>query len=115
MKTQTLLDKFEAVSTTIHVTEKENGDYFTFNEFGVVPVKCDIEYYWEPGRAVRDIFYVDTVTLDTSNDCIAFELDDSTKEMLNPDEIISLDVSKISQHEYFKAKKDDKEGLDFLD
>ena len=31
MKTQTILDKFEAVSTTIDVIEKENGDYFTFN------------------------------------------------------------------------------------
>ena len=115
MKTQTLLDKFEAVSTTIHVIERENGDYFTFNEFGVVPVKCDIEYYWQPGRAVRDTFYVDTVTLDTSDDCITFELDDSTKEMLNPDDIIDLNVSKITQHEYFKAKKEDKEWKDFPD
>ena len=39
MKTQTILDKFEAVSTTIDVISKENGDYFTFNEFGVVPVR----------------------------------------------------------------------------
>lgn len=43
MKTQSILDKFEAVSTTIHVFEKEGGDYFTFNEFGVVPVKCNIK------------------------------------------------------------------------
>ena len=115
MKTQTILDKFEAVSTTIHVIEKENGSYFTFNEFGVVPVKCDIEYYWEPGRVVDDRFYVDSVTLDTTEDCITFELADSTKEMLNPDDIIKLDVTKISQHEYFKAVRDDKEGLNFPD
>ena len=115
MKTQTILDKFEAVSTTIHVIEKENGSYFTFNEFGVVPVKCDIEYYWEPDRVVDDRFYVDSVTLDTTDDCITFELADSTKEMLNPDDIIKLDVTKISQHEYFKAVRDDKEGLNFPD
>ena len=116
MKTQTILDKFEAVSTTIHVIGKENNDgCFTFNEFGVVPVKCDIEYYFEPGRAVDDIFYVDSVTLDNTDDCITFELADSTKEMLFPDDIISLKVTKISQHEYFKAIRDDKEGLNFLD
>ncbi len=115
MKTPTILDKFEAVSTTIHVLEKEDGDYFTFNEFGVVPVKCNIEYYWEPGNAVVDVFYVDTVTLDTSDDCITFDLADSTKEMLNPDDIISLKVTKISQHQYFKAIRNDKRDLDFFD
>ena len=115
MKTQTILDKFEAVSTTIHVLEKDDGDYITFNEFGVVPVKCDIEYYWEPGRAVDDKFYVDSVTLDTCDDCITFELADSTKQMLNPDDIISLNVTKISEHEYFKAIKQDKKDLDFFD
>ncbi|WP_296885705.1 hypothetical protein [uncultured Methanobrevibacter sp.] len=115
MKTQTILDKFEAVSTTIHVLEKDDGDYFTFNEFGVVPVKCNIEYYWEPDNAVNDVFYVDTVTLDTSDDCITFDLADSTKEMLNPDDIISLEVTKISQHQYFKAIKQDKNDLDFFD
>ena len=115
MKTQTILDKFEAISTTIHVIEKEDGSYFTFNEFGVVPVRCDIEFYLEPGRAVDDIFYVDTVTLDTSDDCITFDLADSTKEMLNPDDIISLNITKISEHEYFKAVRDDKKGFDFPD
>lgn len=115
MKTQTILDKFEAVSTTIHVLEKDDGDYFTFNEFGVVPVRCDIEYYWEHGNAVNDVFYVDTVTLDTSDDCITFDLADSTKEMLNPDDIISLEVTKISQHQYFKAIKQDKQDSDFFD
>lgn len=115
MKTQTILDKFEAVSTTIHVIGRENGDYFTFNEFGVVPVKCSIEYYFQPDHLVFDVFYVDSVTLDTSDDCITFDLADSTKEMLNPDDIIKLEVTKISQHEYFKAVRDDKEGLNFPD
>ena len=45
MKTQTILDKFEAVSTTIDVISKENGDYITFNVFGVVPVRCDIRFF----------------------------------------------------------------------
>ena len=103
MKTQTILDKFEAVSTTIHVLEKDDGDYFTFNEFGVVPVKCNIEYYWEPGNAVNDVFYVDTVTLDTSDDCITFDLADSTKEMLNPEiyngaMLIGLNGISIKSH-----------------
>ena len=98
MKTQSILDKFEAVSTTVHVVEKENGDYFTFNEFGVVPVRCDIEYYFQPGMDVKDSFYVDTVTLDTSDDCITFELKDTIKEMLNPDDIINLDIVKITQN-----------------
>ena len=36
-------------------------------------------------------------------------------EMLNPDDIISLEVTKISQHQYFKAIKQDKQDLDFFD
>ena len=115
MKTQSILDKFEAVSTTVHVVEKENGDYFTFNEFGVVPVRCDIEYYFQPGMDVKDSFYVDTVTLDTSDDCITFELKDTIKEMLNPDDIINLDIVKITQNQYLKAIKEDEKFLDFFD
>ena len=105
MKTQSILDKFEAVSTTVHVVGKENGEYFTFNEFGVVPVRCDIEYYFQPGMDVKDSFYVDTVTLDTSDDCITFELKDTIKEMLNPDDIINLDIVKITQNQYVKGIK----------
>ena len=115
MKTQSILDKFEAVSTTVHVVEKENGDYFTFNEFGVVPVRCDIEYYFQPGMDVKDSFYVDTVTLDTSDDCITFELKDTIKEMINPDDIINLDIVKITQNQYLKAIKEDEKFLDFFD
>ena len=115
MKTQTILDKFEAVSTTVHVIENEDGNYFTFNEFGVVPVKCDIKYYWEPGKEVQDTFYVDTVTLDTTDDCITFDLKDKTKEMLNPDDIVSLKVTKISQNQYFRAVRDDEKFDDFFD
>ena len=115
MKTQTILDKFEAVSTTVHVMEKENGGYFTFNEFGVVPVRCDIEYYFEPGMDVKDSFYVDTVTLDTTDDCITFELKDNVKEMLNPDDIINLNIVKITQKQYLKAIRDDEKFLDFFD
>ena len=115
MKTQSILDKFEAVSTTVHVVGKENGDYFTFNEFGVVPVRCDIEYYFRPGMDVKDSFYVDTVTLDTSDDCITFELKDTIKEMLNPDDIINLDIVKITQNQYLKAIKEDEKFLDFFD
>ena len=115
MKTQSILDKFEAVSTTVHVVEKENGDYFTFNEFGVVPVRCDIEYYFQPGMDVKDSFYVDTVTLDTSDDCITFELKDTIKEMLNPEDIINLDIVKITQNQYLKAIKEDEKFLDFFD
>lgn len=115
MKTQSILDKFEAVSTTVHVVGKENGDYFTFNEFGVVPVRCDIEYYFQPGMDVKDSFYVDTVTLDTSDDCITFELKDTIKEMLNPDDIINLDIVKITQNQYLKAIKEDEKFLDFFD
>ena len=55
MKTQTILDKFEAVSTTIDVIEKENGDYFTFNEFGVVPVRCDIRYLWDGEEKIVEL------------------------------------------------------------
>ena len=115
MKTQSILDKFEAVSTTVHVVGKENGEYFTFNEFGVVPVRCDIEYYFQPGMGVKDSFYVDTVTLDTSDDCITFELKDTIKEMLNPDDIINLDIVKITQNQYLKAIKEDEKFLDFFD
>ena len=115
MKTQSILDKFEAVSTTVHVVGKENGDYFTFNEFGVVPVRCDIEYYFQPGMDVKDSFYVDTVTLDTSDDCITFELKDTIKEMINPDDIINLDIVKITQNQYLKAIKEDEKFLDFFD
>ena len=115
MKTQSILDKFEAVSTTVHVVEKENGDYFTFNEFGVVPVRCDIEYYFQQGMDVKDSFYVDTVTLDTSDDCITFELKDTIKEMINPDDIINLDIVKITQNQYLKAIKEDEKFLDFFD
>ena len=115
MKTQTILDKFEALSTTLHVVGKENGDYFTFNEFGVVPVKCEIEYYWEPDFAVQDIFYVDSVTLDTSDDTISFELADSTKEMLKSEDIINLNVTRISENQYLEALRQDKKGLDFPD
>ena len=115
MKTQSILDKFEAISTTVHVVEKENGDYFTFNEFGVVPVRCDIEYYFQPGMDVKDSFYVDTVTLDTSDDCITFELKDTIKEMINPDDIINLDIVKITQNQYLKAIKEDEKFLDFFD
>ena len=114
MKTQTILDKFEAVSTTVHVVEKENGDYFTFNEFGVVPVKCEIEYFWETGREVKDTFYVDCVTLDTDDDCITFELKDTTKEMLNAESIISLNVSKISKTQYREAIREEKHRFDDL-
>ncbi len=115
MKTQSILDKFEAVSTTVHVVGKENGEYFTFNEFGVVPVRCDIEYYFQPGMDVKDSFYVDTVTLDTSDDCITFELKDTIKEMLNPEDIINLDIVKITQNQYLKAIKEDEKFLDFFD
>lgn len=115
MKTQSILDKFEAVSTTVHVVGKENGEYFTFNEFGVVPVRCDIEYYFQPGMDVKDSFYVDTVTLDTSDDCITFELKDTIKEMINPDDIINLDIVKITQNQYLKAIKEDEKFLDFFD
>ena len=107
MKTQSILDKFEAVSTTIHVFENGGGDYFTFNEFGVVPVKCNIKYFWEPGREVEDTFFVDSVTLDTSDDCITFELKDNIKEMLNPNDIISLEIIKISKNQYLEAIKED--------
>ena len=115
MKTQSILDKFEAVSTTVHVVEKENGDYFTLNEFGVVPLRCDIEYYFQPGMDVKDSFYVDTVTLDTCDDCITFELKDTIKEMINPDDIINLDIVKITQNQYLKAIKEDEKFLDFFD
>lgn len=114
MKAQSVLDRFEDVSTTVHVIEKENGDYFTFNEFGVVPVKCEIEYFWESGMEVKDTFYVDRVTLDTSDDCITFELNDTTKEMLNVEDIISLKVYKISKSEYREAIREDKHRLDGL-
>ena len=96
MKTQTILDKFEAVSTTIDVISKENGDYFTFNEFGVVPVRCDIRYLWDgEEKIVEDKFYVDTVVLDTSDDCITFELANNTKEMLNPEHILDLNITLL--------------------
>ena len=101
MKTQSILDKFEAVSTTVHVV--------------VVPVRCDIEYYFQPGMDVKDSFYVDTVTLDTSDDCITFELKDTIKEMINPDDIINLDIVKITQNQYLKAIKEDEKFLDFFD
>ena len=115
MKTQTILDKFETISTTLHVLKKEDGGYFTLNEFGVVPVKCNIEYYWEPGMPVQDKFYVDTVTLDEMDDCITFELSKSIKEMIYPDNIISLNITKISEHEYFKAIREDKKNFDCFD
>ena len=115
MKTQTILDKFEAVSTTIDVISKENGDYFTFNEFGVVPVRCDIRYLWDgEEKIVEDKFYVDTVVLDTSDDCITFELANNTKEMLNPEHILDLNITKISKNRYLEAIKEDKHRFDDL-
>lgn len=115
METQTILDKFETVSTTIHVVEKNGGDYFTFNEFGVVPVKCNISYLWDHENEVYDNLFVDSVTLDTSDDSITFSLKDSIQEMLSPDDIISLEITKISHNQYLKAIKEDKKFHDFFD
>lgn len=115
MKTQTILDKFETVSTTIPVVEKNGGDYFTFNEFGVVPVKCSISYLWDHENEVYDNLFVDSVTLDTSDDSITFSLKDSIQEMLSPDDIISLEITKISHNQYLKAIKEDKKFHDFFD
>ena len=64
---------------------------------------------------MKDSFYVDTVTLDTSDDCITFELKDTIKEMINPDDIINLDIVKITQNQYLKAIKEDEKFLDFFD
>ncbi|WP_407381992.1 hypothetical protein [Methanobrevibacter sp.] len=115
MKTQTILDKFEAVSTTINVLEKGNGEYLTFNEFGVVPVKCDIRFILQgDDYAVEDEFYVDTIILDTSDDCITFELANNTKQMLYPEDILELDVTKISQSRYLEAIIEDKCSLEGL-
>ena len=35
--------------------------------------------------------------------------------MLNPDDIINLDIVKITQNQYLKAIKEDEKFLDFFD
>ena len=70
----------------------------------MVPVKCDIRYLWDgENKVVEDKFYVDTVTLDTGDDCITFELANNTKEMLNPEDILDLNITKISKTRYLEA------------
>ncbi len=116
LKLQNLLDKFEDKFTTIDVYENSKNGYFTFNTFYVVPVRCDIKYIWSDSVGeVEDSFCVDSVTLDTSDNTLTFELANRTKEMVNIDDIISFEVSKISESSYLQAIKQDEDDLRFLE
>ncbi len=116
MRAQTILDKFDEEFLTIDVIETSDGKFITFNTFDVVPVKCSIRYFWDStGREVKDTFYVDSITMDTSDDSFTFELADRTKEMLDASDIIELEVSKISENQYKQAIREDKALDDFFD
>ena len=116
MNAQTILDKFEEEFLTIDVLETSDGKFITFNTFDVVPVKCNIRYFWDSnGREVEDVFYVDSVTLDTNDDTFTFELANKTKDMLNASDIIEFEVSKISKNQYQQAIKDDEDLDKFFD
>ena len=79
------------------------------------PKYPNIRYLWDgEEKIVEDKFYVDTVVLDTSDDCITFELANNTKEMLNPEHILDLNITKISKTRYLEAIKEDKHHFDDL-
>ena len=114
MIAQTILDKFDEEFLTIDVLETSDGKFITFNTFDVVPVECDIRYFWNSDMEVDDTFYVDSVTLDTSDDSFTFQLANRTKEMLEAGDIIDLKVSKISENQYKQAIRDDEALEDFF-
>lgn len=86
-----------------------------FNTFDIVPVRCDIKYFlFGDVNEVEDSFCVDSISLDTSDSTVTFELANRTKEMINVEDIISLEVSKISESSYLQAIKKDEDDLRFL-
>lgn len=109
------LNKFEEKFTTIDVFETSKNDFFMFNIFDVVPVRCDIRYLWNDDIGeVEDTFCVDRISLDSSDNTVSFELAERTKEMVAVDDIVYLKVSKISEREYLQAIKDEEDMLRFL-
>ena len=110
------LNKFEENFTTIDVFETSKNDFFMFNTFDIVPVRCDIRYIWNGDTGeVEDTFCVDRISLDSSDNTVSFELAERTKEMVEVEDIVSLKVSKISEREYLQAVKDEEDALRFLE
>lgn len=115
MRLDEFLNKFEEKFTTIDVFETSKNDFFMFNVFDVVPVRCDIRYLWNDDIGeVEDTFCVDRISLDSSDNTVSFELAERTKEMVSVDDIVYLKVSKISEREYLQAIKDEEDMLRFL-
>lgn len=112
---QNILDKFDEKFTTIEVIESSDGNIFTYNKFDVVPVRCDISHFLSEGMEVEETFYADNVTVSSDDELITFDLANNTQEMIYSYDIISLDVTKISEREYLQAIQDDEDFFSLLE